>query len=80
MQLVASENCLFSLPYHNLPYPTLLYIKSVWRWQVVMLRQHRASGRLVVLVQALTAARLAAADPSAAAAVPAPLQARPQEP
>ncbi len=49
-------------------------------WQVVMLRQHKASGRLIVLVQALTAPRLAAADPCAAAAVPAPLQARPQEP
>lgn len=45
-----------------------------------MLRQHKASGRLIVLVQALTAPRLAAADPGVAAAVPAPLQARPQAP
>jgi len=38
----------------------------------VLLRARKASGRL--LVQALTAARLTAADPAAAAELPAPLQ------
>jgi hypothetical protein len=40
----------------------------------VLLRARKASGRLLVLVQALTAARLTAADPAAAAELPAPLQ------
>ncbi|KAK9842050.1 hypothetical protein WJX81_006195 [Elliptochloris bilobata] len=43
--------------------------------EVVMLQARKASGRLLMLVQAFTAPRLAAADPAVAAAVPAPLQA-----
>ena len=45
--------------------------------QVALLRGMKASGRLLVLVQALTSPKLAAAD-EAAGAIPAPLQVRPR--
>lgn len=44
--------------------------------QVVLLRQAKPSGRLVVLVQALTAPKLASHD-SAHSSVPAPIQVPP---
>ena len=47
------------------------------RAQVALLRGMKASGRLLVLVQALTSPKLAAVN-EAAGAIPAPLQVRPR--